>query len=448
MAIPSAMRCCSWPTCKRAAGRRAIDRAAGFVAQHAAVSARGTGNLSSAPRRSSSAGSVFLAWSPHDRHAQSRIASALRQNYVLWNSVLFFTFVAAFLLVWMIPLFGLGFFLLLLAYIGPMTAYILYRNSKVPAEKRILTPDHLRHWYAERVKKFGVQVSPEKKVAKKEGPPVQFTPQGAKTDRENTANLLLSKQSPGWPVARELIADVFDHRADAVMLEYQQTGVGVRYQIDGVWHNSEPRERETGDPMLAVFKTVSALNANQRQAKQEGTFGVEFKGQKPQLQNNQPRRAHRRARDDPTGRHDRSNVDVRRSGDARQDRRATERGVGKAQGIRAVLRVAGRRAEHHARHGDPFARSLHARRGGGGRSKTSRARNPERATHDVRFWRRRNGPHRAAKVGADVSQCHRTPRSGRRRNGQISLRASRGRAARDLRHSREGKPPKALDAAC
>ena len=222
---------------------------------------------------------VFLAW-VRTTDMLSQDCQRTRQNYVLWNSVLFFTFVAAFLLVWMIPLFGLGFFLLLLAYIGPMTAYILYRNSKVPAEKRILTPDHLRHWYAERVKKFGVQVSPEKKVAKKEGPPVNFTAQGAKTDRENTANLLLSKQSPGWPVARELIADAIAHRADAVMLDYSATAVGVRYQIDGVWHNSEPRDRETGDPMLAVFKTVSALNANQRQAKQEGTFGVEFKGQK------------------------------------------------------------------------------------------------------------------------------------------------------------------------
>jgi len=219
---------------------------------------------------------VFLAW-VRTTDMLSQDCQRTRQNYVLWNSVLFFTFVAAFLLVWMIPLFGLGFFLLLLAYIGPMTAYILYRNSKVSAEQRILTPDHLRHWYADRVKKFGVKVSPEKKVSKKEGPPVSFTPQGAKTDVENKANLLLSKQSPGWPIARELIADVLDHRADAVMMEYQQTGVGVRYQIDGVWHNSEPRERETGDPMLAVLKTVAALNPNQRQAKQEGTFGIEFK---------------------------------------------------------------------------------------------------------------------------------------------------------------------------
>ena len=92
--------------------------------------------------------------------------------------------------------------------------------------------------------------------------------------------MLLAKQSPGWPVARELIADMIEHRADSVMLDYTQADVGVRYQIDGVWHNYESRDRESGDPMLAVLKTVAALKANERQAKQEGAFAVEFKGLK------------------------------------------------------------------------------------------------------------------------------------------------------------------------
>jgi type II secretory ATPase GspE/PulE/Tfp pilus assembly ATPase PilB-like protein len=199
---------------------------------------------------------------------------------VLWNSIVFFTFVAAFILLWLIPLFAIGFVLLILAYFGPLTAYVMYRNSTVTAERRILTPDHLKHVWEERIKTIGVKVDPEKKKAKREGPPVQFTGKGGQTDRENTANVLLAKQSPGWPVARELIADMIEHRADSAMLDYTQAEVGVRYQIDGVWHNYESRERESGDPMLAVLKTVAALKANERKAKQEGAFAVEFKGLK------------------------------------------------------------------------------------------------------------------------------------------------------------------------
>jgi type II secretory ATPase GspE/PulE/Tfp pilus assembly ATPase PilB-like protein len=222
---------------------------------------------------------LFLLW-VRTTDFFSQDCQRMRLNYVLWNSIIFFTFVAAFILLWLIPLFAIGFVLLILAYIGPLTAYVMYRNSTVTAERRILTPDHLKHVWEERIKKIGVKVDPEKKKSKREGPPVQFTGKGGQTDRENTANVLLAKQSPGWPAARELIADMIEHRADSAMLDYTQAEVGVRYQIDGVWHNYESRDRESGDPMLAVLKTVAALKANERKAKQEGAFAVEFKGLK------------------------------------------------------------------------------------------------------------------------------------------------------------------------
>ena len=222
---------------------------------------------------------LFLLW-VRTTDFVSQDCLRMRLNYVLWNSIVFFTFVGAFILSWMIPLFAIGFVLLLMAYIGPLTAYILYRNSTVTAERRILTPDHLRHVWQDRIKQIGVKVDPEKKKAKSEGPPVQFTGKGGQTDRENTANVLLAKQNPGWPIARELIADMIEHRADSAMLDFTQAEVTVRYQIDGVWHNYESRERESGDPMLAVLKTVAALKPAERQKKQEGAFAVEFKGSK------------------------------------------------------------------------------------------------------------------------------------------------------------------------
>jgi type II secretory ATPase GspE/PulE/Tfp pilus assembly ATPase PilB-like protein len=222
---------------------------------------------------------LFLLWVKTTDFV-SQDCQRLRLNYVLWNSLVFFTFVFAFLLLWMIPLFALGFLLLLWAYAGPLTAYVIYRNSTVSAEKRILTAEHIKHVFENRVKQIGVKVDPAKKKAKKEGPPVEFTGQGGKTDRENTANVLLAKQAPGYPVARELIADMMDHRAEAIMLDYAEAAVGVRYQIDGLWHNYESRDRATGDAMLHVFKQVAALKPNERRAKQDGKFAVEFNGAK------------------------------------------------------------------------------------------------------------------------------------------------------------------------
>ena len=48
--------------------------------------------------------------------------------------------------------------------------------------------------------------------------------------------------------------EVMDHTV-AVILD-----VVRRYDIDGVWHNVEPRDRESGDVMLAVMKKISSLD--------------------------------------------------------------------------------------------------------------------------------------------------------------------------------------------
>ena len=50
----------------------------------------------------------------------------------------------------------------------------------------------------------------------------------------------------------------------------------MRYDIDGVWHAVEPRDRESGDVMLAVMKKMASLNMDERRARQEGEFRGKF----------------------------------------------------------------------------------------------------------------------------------------------------------------------------
>jgi type II secretory ATPase GspE/PulE/Tfp pilus assembly ATPase PilB-like protein len=61
-------------------------------------------------------------------------------------------------------------------------------------------------------------------------------------------------------------------------LEYGPQSVAVRHEIDGVWHNGEARDRESGDVMLAVLKTLANLNAKDRRNKQAGKFAAKFEG--------------------------------------------------------------------------------------------------------------------------------------------------------------------------
>jgi type II secretory ATPase GspE/PulE/Tfp pilus assembly ATPase PilB-like protein len=59
-------------------------------------------------------------------------------------------------------------------------------------------------------------------------------------------------------------------------LEYSPEAVQVRHQIDGVWHEQPPLDRElVGDPVLEVFKTLAALNPAERRAKQAGALAIE-----------------------------------------------------------------------------------------------------------------------------------------------------------------------------
>ena len=209
-----------------------------------------------------------MDWLNHD-------CSYTQQPYAIWNTVVFFTFVGAAVLCWMTP-FVVGYTLMCLAYLGSMGTYTVIRNGSVDPHERILTPSHLRYVFAKVGQKVGLKISAEKKAAYEHGAPVDLSAQGGETDRDNSANLLLARQSPGFIIAKDLIADVIDKRGDRVRLDFSQEQVAVKYQIDGVWHDAESFESEVGDVILAVLKTLANLEINERRKKQTGTFGAEY----------------------------------------------------------------------------------------------------------------------------------------------------------------------------
>ena len=117
----------------------------------------------------------------------------------------------------------------------------------------------------------------------------------APEERDNQANLITARQSPGYLLVKELIADMVDRRSDRAILEYTQQSVVARQHIDGVWHNGDARDRESGDVMLAVMKTLANLNATERRKKQESKFGAKYKDHSFVVPDREPGRAHRRA---------------------------------------------------------------------------------------------------------------------------------------------------------
>jgi general secretion pathway protein E len=218
---------------------------------------------------------VFLVWVITTDWV-SRDSQALKLDHVRWNPIVFGTFVAAFLLVWLIPLFLVGFPLLLIAFGVPFVTYVVHRNNKVEAHERVLTRDHIRHWMAVKFSRKGARVQTGPKDPHETGPPVVLTARGGATERDNQAHQLAARQAPGFLPARVVVGDGLSRRASAIMLDYTQQGVGVRYLVDGVWHQGEPMEREVADPSLETFKILCGLNPEDRVRRQQGAFTATY----------------------------------------------------------------------------------------------------------------------------------------------------------------------------
>ena len=126
--------------------------------------------------------------------------------------------------------------------------------------------------------KVGVKVSTERKAEYEKGESVDFTAMGADDPNTDNANLLSARNSPGYLLLKDLVADMSRRRVERVMLDFTQQGVGVKHEIDGMWHNGEVTDRESGDVMLAVMKTLANLDVHERRKKQEGKFGAKYEG--------------------------------------------------------------------------------------------------------------------------------------------------------------------------
>ena len=217
---------------------------------------------------------VFLAWVGTTDWV-SRDGQALRLKFRRWNPVVFGCFMGAFVLVWLIPNFWIGFTLLVIAYIAPLGCYVHHRNARAEPDQRVMTRDHIRYWLSVHLAWMGIKIAAEKPDPHETGPPVKLRGRGGADPREDNARLLAARQNPGMRPAREILADGLSCRASAIMLDYSQKTVGVRFMVDGVWLNRPSVDRKRGDPALEALKILCGLNPRDRRRRQEGAFTAE-----------------------------------------------------------------------------------------------------------------------------------------------------------------------------
>lgn len=113
-------------------------------------------------------------------------------------------------------------------------------------------------------------------------PPIGFSAAG-KDNPTQQANLIQVRQAPMFTHVMATCAEALLKRADLILMDFTQAACAVKYSIDGFWYDMPPRDRPTGDGMLACFKKLGDLNVADRRSKQEARYGVEFLGVKYHL---------------------------------------------------------------------------------------------------------------------------------------------------------------------
>lgn len=100
-------------------------------------------------------------------------------------------------------------------------------------------------------------------------PPIEFVG-GGETEESRAVNLQMVLPSVGFPAMAYLLFDLVVSRVDLALLDFLPNGVVVRFQIDGVWHDQSPMDRETGDYLLASLKQLVGTDYRERRARQQG----------------------------------------------------------------------------------------------------------------------------------------------------------------------------------
>ncbi|MCH2113674.1 MAG: Flp pilus assembly complex ATPase component TadA [Pirellulales bacterium] len=196
-----------------------------------------------------------------------------------WNLAIYFPFALAALVLFFLPVATfVRLPVLLIVFLATWVPYVLVHNKNVQPHQTVLTSAWWRFAFAIMASKLGLKVSAERKAEYEKGVDLELLAMGAEDANADNANLLSARNSPGYLLVKDAVAEMVNRRSEKAIFDFTKQAVNVRYEIDGVLHNGTATERESGDVMLAVMKTLANLNVKDRRSKQLGQFMAKYEG--------------------------------------------------------------------------------------------------------------------------------------------------------------------------
>ena len=201
----------------------------------------------------------------------------LRVRPEFWNSWMVAGGTVAFPAVLVIPMFPVGFLFMLAAVGTPLGIYITERNKHVPANRQVMTPDHIQRWTARQLAKVGIHIGGREKVETTSGPPIRFIGK-TKTGTRDEARTKQVESSRGYVAAKELVYDSIMRRTTDIHLEPKDAEIAVRVRIDGVMYPAEPFDKAVGESLINIFKVLCAMDITEKRRSQDGGFSAQLEG--------------------------------------------------------------------------------------------------------------------------------------------------------------------------
>lgn len=263
-----------------AAGADAAELAGALFAQSAAISqGRGPGlylNLF----KFVPVVIIYLLWAWTSYWVDDDTRDLNNQRFEVWNSVIFFSAILGFALVFAIPIYPISLTLLVLSYFIPVLTYVYTRNQTVPDDAKVLTPYHIGEVLNGLMLKIGMKplFNRGETSENRSGPPIEFIGKSQGSAKTDPSRVSQAEESRSFMSAKELVYDAVLRRSSDIHLEPTTEQLSIRYRIDGILHAAEPFDRSTGDAVINVFKVLAALDISEKRKPQDGSFGARLEG--------------------------------------------------------------------------------------------------------------------------------------------------------------------------
>lgn len=177
----------------------------------------------------------------------------------LWNLIVLPCGAVGAAVALLVPIFWVGFPIMLAVYLALIIAYVVHRNGLVQPEDTVLTAAHFR-----RIREEGLSGKKKKKVEVTER--VRLTGH----DRKWVPVPDDDEEREQYRVVQDILFDALWRRATLIELSPSKETVKVTYHVDGVPVDRDPLNRDEADRLLYFVKRIAGLNLEERRKPQQG----------------------------------------------------------------------------------------------------------------------------------------------------------------------------------